>query len=45
MSSPFVRIIEKNDLRIVYCRADGSSVIYLGGQRNLGILDMETGSW
>lgn len=34
MSSPFVRIIEKNDLRIVYCRADGSSVIYLGGQRN-----------
>jgi hypothetical protein len=34
MSNPFVRIEEKNDLRIVYYRADGSSAIYLGGRRN-----------
>ncbi len=34
MSSPFVRIEVKNDLRIVYFRADGSSAIYLGGRRN-----------
>jgi hypothetical protein len=34
MSSPFVRIEEINDLRIVYFRADGSSAIYLGGLRN-----------
>ena len=33
--SPFVRIEEKNDLRIVYCRADGSSAIYIGGTRIL----------
>ena len=33
MSSPFVRIKEINDLRIVYYRTDGSSAIFLGGKR------------
>lgn len=30
----FIRFEVKNDLRIVYYRADGSSAIYLGGSRN-----------
>jgi hypothetical protein len=34
MNTPFIRIEVKNDLRIVYFRADGSSAIYLGGLRN-----------
>lgn len=33
MSSPFVRIKEINDLRIIYFRDDGSSSIFLGGKR------------
>lgn len=33
MSSPFVRIKEINDLRIIYYRADRSSAIFLGGKR------------
>jgi hypothetical protein len=32
--SLFVRIEEKNDLRIIYFREDGSSAIYVGGTRN-----------
>lgn len=32
--SLFVRIEEKNDLRIIYFREDGSSAIYIGGTRN-----------
>jgi hypothetical protein len=31
---PFIRIEVVNDLRIIYYREDGSSAIYLGGQRN-----------
>jgi hypothetical protein len=31
---PFVRIEIVNDLRIIYYREDGSSAIYIGGQRN-----------
>ena len=31
---PFVRIEEKNALRIIYYREDGSSAIYVGGKRN-----------
>lgn len=34
MSGPFVRIEEKNELRIIYYRADGSSAIFSGGARN-----------
>jgi hypothetical protein len=33
MSSKFVRIEVKNDLRIVYFRADGSSAMFLGGKK------------
>jgi hypothetical protein len=32
--NPFVRIEVINDLRIIYYRKDGSSAIYIGGQRN-----------
>lgn len=31
---PFVRIEEKNALRIIYYREDGSSATYVGGKRN-----------
>lgn len=31
---PFMRIEEKNELRIIYFREDGSSTIYIGGTRN-----------
>jgi hypothetical protein len=33
-ADPFIRIVEKNALRIIYYREDGSSSIYIGGQRN-----------
>ena len=32
MIKPFTRIIVKNDLRIVYFRADGSGAIFTGGR-------------
>jgi hypothetical protein len=33
METPFIRIVEKNALRIVYFRADGSGAIFIGGKR------------
>lgn len=34
ISAPFIKIEEKNALRIIYYREDGSSSIYIGGRRN-----------